>query len=95
MKNGKETLKPVPMKLSDGPIETTSKPFSEGLTEKKDMEIKQSLLAMQVRFLKYGRNWCVQRFGRKGGLEHILISTQPVKSANFYYHPPEKKEGDV
>lgn len=66
------------------------KAFSEGLTEENDIEIKESLLAMSVRFLKHGKKWTLQRIGD----EHILLSTQPVKSVQFIYHPPEKKKGE-
>ena len=65
-------------------IESTPRPFSEGLTKELDMEVKSSLLAMSVRFLKHGKRWTVQRF-RCGDVEHILLSTHPVKSVNMYY----------
>lgn len=74
--------------------EMLSEPFSEGLTEKNDVEIKESLLAMSVRFLKRGKKWYVQRLGHPKGVEHILISSQAVKNVQFVYHPPEKKEGE-
>ena len=69
---------------------TGSKPFSKGLTKERPMEIKESLMAMSVRFLKEGKPWTVQRFGA-GNTEHILISTTPVKSVQFFYHKPEEK----
>lgn len=74
--------------------EMLTKPFSEGLTEEQDMEVKETLMAMSVRFLKGGKKWKVQRFGDGGGPEHILISTQPVKNAQFIYHDPKvEKDG--
>ena len=78
---------------SAGPkYELLTKPFSEGLTEENDVEVKRSLLAMSVRFLKRGKNWTVQRVGSAEGVEHIIISTQPVTNANFTYQKPEPKE---
>jgi len=70
--------------------ETVSRPFSEGLTEERDVEVKESILAMQVRFLKHGKKWCIQRIGVDDDIEHILLSTRPVKSASFTYHRPEQ-----
>lgn len=67
-----------------------SKPFSEGLTKEHDIEVKESLLAMQVRFLKRGKKWTLQRIKVDEEIEHILLSTRPVKSVNFYYHPPQE-----
>ena len=66
--------------------ETLSKPFSEGLTEERDIEVKESLLAMQVRFLKHGKKWTLQRIGVDEDIEHILLSTQPVKNVQFTYY---------
>jgi hypothetical protein len=71
-----------------------SEPFSEGLTEETDIEVKESLLAMQVRFLKHGMKWYIQRF-RAGNVEHILLSTHPVKGVNLYYHNPESEEEET
>ena len=62
-----------------------NKPFSEGLTEERDLEIKESLLAMQVRFLKHNKKWHLQRFS-VGNIEHILLSTKPVKNISVTYH---------
>lgn len=70
--------------------ETLSRPFSGGLTEERDVEVKESLLTMQVRFLKRGKKWCIQRIGVDDDIEHILLSTRPVKTANFTYHSPEQ-----
>jgi len=68
--------------------ELIGRPFCEGLTEEKDIEVKQSLLTMQVRFLKRGKTWTLQRIGVDEDIEHILLSTQPVKNVQFTYHPP-------
>lgn len=76
--------------MDEKKIEMLSDPFCEGLTEEKDMEVKESLLAMQIRFLKHGKKWCIQRFRAGGNVEHILLSTQPVKNANLYYYSPEQ-----
>ena len=70
--------------------ETLSHPFSEGLTEERDVEVKESLLAMQVRFLKHGKKWCIQRIGVDDDIEHILLSTKPVKNVRFTYHNSEQ-----
>lgn len=81
-------LRPVPMNLTEPTYKMQSKAFSEGLTEERDIEIKESLLTMQVRFLKHGKKWTLQRLGAGKDVEHILLSTQPVKNAQFSYHPP-------
>ena len=79
------------MQLSEPTYSSTgSKPFSKGLTKERPMEIKESLMAMSVRFLKGGKKWTVQRFGSEVSVEHILISTQPVKNVQFSYHPPDE-----
>lgn len=70
-------------------IELLNKSLSEGLTEKCDIEVKESLLAMQVRFLKGDHNWVLQRIGVGDNIEHILLSTKPVKSVSFYYYNPK------
>lgn len=67
------------------------KAFSEGLTEENDIEVKESLLAMSVRFLKHGKNWRLQRIGSDDDVGHILLSTRLVKSARFTYFPSEEK----
>jgi len=71
--------------------EMLSRSFSEGLTEEQDVEVKESLLAMQVRFLKRGKKWHIQRIGVDDDIEHILLSTKPVKSVQFVYHGSNQK----
>jgi len=76
-------------------IESLNHPLSEGLTEERDIEVKQSLLAIQVRFLKHGKTWYLQRVGVDEEIEHILLSTKPIKSAQFIYQSSEQEEGDA